>query len=291
MGLDTTRTANAIAICGTAFNALRVTRTGPLSHWKGLAYPSTAAGCTHATFLAMRGITGPPLVFEGNKGFMEAIAGRFELDWSQEDLERVTRTIVKQYNAEIHSQATLEGVLELRRDHDIRPEDVVRVEVETFDVAYHIIGGGEEGDKTIVRTKEEADHSLPYMVAVALLDGQVLPEQYALERIHRSDVQALLRKVVVRPIDAYSRQFPALMPCRIRITIGGGRVFEKEKQDYEGFHSRPMRWPTIVQKFDRLSAPFADADLRREIVAAVAELDRIRAREVTRMLARVGNPG
>ena len=291
LNLDTARTANAIAICGTAFNALRVTRTGPLSHWKGLAFPTTAASCTQATFLAMRGITGPPLVFEGNKGFMEAIAGRFELDWSGEDLERVTRTIVKQYNAEVHSQATLEGILELRRTHNIRPEEVERVEIETFDVAYNIIGGGEEGEKTVVRTKEEADHSLPYMVAVALLDGQVLPEQYAPDRIQRDDVQALLRKVVVRPTDAYSRQFPALMPCRIRVTIRGGWVFEKEKQDYEGFHSRPMRWPTVVRKFERLTTPFADSDLRREIVAAVEELEEIRVRELTWILASVRRPG
>src|SRR5512136_681355 len=91
LGLDDVRTANAIAICGTAFNALRVSRTGALSHWKGLAYPNTAFSCTHGTFLAMRGITGPIEVFEGNKGFMEAISGRFDIDWSQEDLERVTR--------------------------------------------------------------------------------------------------------------------------------------------------------------------------------------------------------
>jgi len=107
----------------------------------------------------------------------------------------------------------------------------------------------------------------------------------------RGDVQALLRNVVVRPTDVYSRQFPALMPCRIRITIRGGRVVEKEKRDYEGFHTRPMRWPTIVQKFDRLSAQFADSDLRREIVAAVGELDGIRVRELTRILARVRHPG
>ncbi|MDC4227649.1 MAG: MmgE/PrpD family protein [Candidatus Manganitrophus sp.] len=88
LGLDPTRTAHAVAISGTAFNALRVTRTGLLSHWKGLAYPNTAFGATHAAFLAMRGITGPLEVFEGNKGFMESIAGRFEIDWS----ERRSRT-------------------------------------------------------------------------------------------------------------------------------------------------------------------------------------------------------
>ena len=89
LGLDARRTANAIAIAGTSLNALRVTRTGELSHWKGLAYPATAFAATHAAFLAMRGVTGPREVFEGNKGFIEAIAGPFEIDWRHEDLESV----------------------------------------------------------------------------------------------------------------------------------------------------------------------------------------------------------
>src|SRR5512136_1000401 len=110
LGLDEVRTANAIAICGTAFNALRVSRTGALSHWKGLAYPNTAFSCTHGTFLAMRGITGPLEVFEGNKGFMGAIAGDFTINWLEEGLERVTLTSLKRYNAEIHSQSVLEGI-------------------------------------------------------------------------------------------------------------------------------------------------------------------------------------
>ncbi|HEX5083047.1 MAG TPA: MmgE/PrpD family protein, partial [Blastocatellia bacterium] len=199
LGLDEVRTANAIAICGTAFNALRVTRTGALSHWKGLAYPNMAFGCVYATFLAMRGVTGPLEVFEGNKGFMDAISGRFEIDWSREDLERVTRTIVKKYNAEIHSQSAIEGVLELKEEHGFIAAEVTSVEIETFDVAYNIIGGGVEGDKRVVRTKEEADHSLPYIIAVAILDDQVMPEQYGPKRIGRPDVQSLLRKIRVRP--------------------------------------------------------------------------------------------
>lgn len=287
LGLNQTRTANAIAISGTAFNALRVTRTGPLSHWKGLAAPNTAQSATHAAYLAMRGITGPPLVFEGNKGFMETIAGRFEIDWPREDLERVTRTILKKYNAEVHSQSTLEGVLELRREHRLQPKEVVQIEIDTFDVAYHIIGGGEEGEKTIVRTKEEADHSLPYMVAVALLDGQVMPEQYRPERIQGQDVQTLLRKVVVRPEESYSRQFPGQMPCRIRITLRDGRTVVKEKEDYEGFHTRPMRWETVVEKFERLSAPHAESALRREIADAVNNLESIEVSDLTRLLANV----
>ncbi|MDR7550607.1 MAG: MmgE/PrpD family protein [Armatimonadota bacterium] len=286
LGMDEQKTANAIAICGTAFNALRVTRTGALSHWKGLAYPNTAFACTHATFLAWRGITGPPEVFEGHKGFMDAIAGRFEIDWAREDLERVRRTVLKKYNAEIHAQSALEAVLHLRRAHGLRGEDVAHIEVETFDVAYHIIGGGEEGDKTVVRTKEEADHSLPYMVAVALLDGQVMPEQYRPERIQRDDVQALLRRVVVRPVDAYSREFPERMPCRVTVALRDGRTLVEEKTDYEGFHTRRMRWETVAEKFDRQSAR-ADAGLRREIADAVRALEGIWVADLMRLLARV----
>src|SRR5262245_38117814 len=240
LALDEGKTANAIAICGTAFNALRVTRTGALSHWKGLAYPNTAFGCVYATFLAMRGVTGPPEVFEGNKGFMDAISGRFEIDWEREDLERVTRTIVKKYNAEIHSQSAIEGVLELKAEYGFIAAEVASVDIETFDVAYHIIGGGAEGDKRMVRTKEEADHSLPYIIAVAILDDQVMPEQYAPDRIERPDVQSLLRKIRVRPSTEYSQRFPGEMPCRITIALNDGRILTKEKRDYEGFLNRPM---------------------------------------------------
>ena len=169
LGLDAQRTAHALAISGTAFNALRVTRTGALSNWKGLAYANTAFGCTHATFLARHGITGPLEVFEGNKGFMDAIAGRFEIDWTREDLERVMHTIIKKYNAEIHSQSAIDAAIELRRRLGLTGSEIEHVDIEIFDMAYRIIGGGEEGDKGIVCSKEEADHSLPYLIAAALL--------------------------------------------------------------------------------------------------------------------------
>jgi 2-methylcitrate dehydratase len=289
LGLDVARTANAIAICGTAFNALRVTRTGALSHWKGLAYPNTAFGCVYATFLAMHGVTGPPEVFEGNKGFMETISGRFEIDWSREDLERVTRTIVKKYNAEIHSQSAIEAVLELKEEHGFIAAEVARVEIETFDVAYHIIGGGAEGDKRVVRTKEDADHSLPYIVAVAILDDQVMPEQYQPERIERPDVQSLLRRIRVRSSTDYSRRFPDEMPCRVTVSLNDGRVLTKEKRDYEGFHSRPMSWEAVARKFERLSAPYVDPELRREIIDTVANLEAVQVGDLTRLLGEVQN--
>lgn len=287
LGLDAERTASAIAISGTAFNALRVARTGRLSHWKGLAYPNTAFGGTHAAFLAMRGITGPDEVFEGNKGFMDTIAGKFSIDWLHEDLERVTRTVLKKYDAEVHSQSAIEGVLELRREHRLRPEDIDSIEVEIFDVAYKIIGGGEEGRKTEVRTKEEADHSLPYIVSVALLDGTVMPPQYATARILRDDVQRLHRKVVVRLSKEYSDRFPAEMPCRIRVHLTDGRVLEKEKRSYEGFITRPMTWSTVESKFRALAEPFVNEALRNRLIAVIRKLEDLQATDLLKLLVKI----
>lgn len=290
MGLDQSKTAHAIAISGTAFNALRVTRTGALSHWKGLAYPNTAFGGTHAALLAKHGITGPPEVFEGNKGFMDSIAGRFSIDWEKEDLERVTRTIIKKYNAEIHSQSAIEGLLELQQEHGFSAAEIQRIHIAIFDVAYHIIGGGEEGTKTIVQTKEQADHSLPYMVAAALLDGNVLPAQYLPERIQRADVQDLLKKVTVEPEDFLSQRFPEEVPCRLTVLLNDGQELSKEKQDYEGFTTRPLKWEAITQKFHRLCPPYVDTSLREAITQAVDNLETIRVSELTKLLAQVTAP-
>ena len=286
LGLDQDATANAIAISGTAFNALRVTRTGALSNWKGLAYPNTDFGATHAAFLAMRGITGPREVFEGNKGFMDAISGPFEMDWSKEDLERITRTVVKKYNAELHSQSTIEGILELKHKHGFQGADVKHIDIGIFDVAYNIIGGGEEGEKATVRTKEEADHSLPYIVAAAILDDQVMPPQYSPDRIARPDIQALLRKFSIRPIEELSRRFPAEMPSRIEVLLNDGRVLSIEKRDYEGFLTHPMDWNGIVRKFEELSQP-VKPELQGRIEDAVAHTQDLRVSELTSLLEKV----
>lgn len=290
LGLDAAATANAIAVAGTAFNALRVTRTGALSNWKGLAYPNTAFGAVHAAFLARAGITGPAEVFEGNKGFMDAIAGPFSIDWAAEDLEAVTRTSVKRYNAEFHSQAVLEAVLELRREAALDPARVERIELDVFQVAFDIIGGGEEGDKRLVRTKEEADHSLPYLAAVALLDGDVLPAQYAPERIARPDVQDLLRRVVVRPDPALSAAFPARHACRVRVVLRDGRVLAREKTDYLGFLTRPAAWADVEDKFRRLAAPVAGDAAAGRIVEAVRNLEHIRVGSLCSLLELAGRP-
>lgn len=286
LGLDRKGISNAAAIAGTGQNALRVTRTGELSNWKGLAYPNTAMGAVHAALLASYGITGPREVFEGNKGFMDSIAGSFEIDWAKEDLERVTDTIIKKYNAEIHSQSSIEGLLEIRDKENISPEDIKQIRLYTFDVAYNIIGGGEEGDKKTIRYKEEADHSLPYMLAAAYLDGQVMPDQYEADRITSDDIQNLLQKVDVEEVEEYSERFPEEMACRIEVETNDGKVLKVEKRDYQGFKTNPASWDVLMDKYNGLTKNI-DRDLADQIASTIRNIENVNIVELTKLLEQI----
>lgn len=287
LGLPADQIANALAIAGTANVALRVTRTGNLSHWKGLAYPHVSKEGTWAALLASRGITGPEEVFEGNKGFKESVSGPFEIDWSKEDLESVKRTIIKKHNAEIHSQSALDAAQEIRAQEGFNVDNIEKIHLTTFDVAYSIIGGGEEGDKQLIRTKEEADHSLPWMLAVVLLDGQLNPEQYEPSRIVADDVQTLMKKIEITPSDEFSDRFPDHMPADLEVTLNDGSVFKASQDSYLGFHDNPLDWDNARKKFDALVTPFTGEELREEIATIIHELDSRQVSELTEALAKV----
>ncbi len=80
------------------------------------------------------------------------------------------------------------------------------------------------------------------------------------------------------------------MPCSIILTLRDGRVLKKEKKDYEGFQTHPVGWETVHEKFDKLSSPYADPSLRREIGEAVPRLEEIQIADLMRMLAKVRVP-
>ena len=123
---------------------------------------------------------------------------------------------------------------------------------------------------------------------MALLDGQVLPEQFAPERIVARDVQALLRRVEVRPAADLTARFPTEHACRVRLHLAGGTILAAEKSDYEGFITRPMSWERAREKFERLVAGRVEPRLAAELAETVRALDELETRDLTMVLARAG---
>jgi 2-methylcitrate dehydratase len=111
------------------------------------------------------------------------------------------------------------------------------------------------------------------LVAVALLDNQVMPEQYNPERIAEKNVQKLLKRVYIKPVKEFSDRFPAFMDSRITLTLRNGEKLIRHKFDYEGYATRPMKWETAAHKFRRLSNPFLSESRKEETIQAVNSLE------------------
>jgi 2-methylcitrate dehydratase len=286
LGLDEAKTAAAVGVCGD-FIPLLVARTTPISQWKGLSSSQLALGCVHGVFLASNGVTGPRYVIEGTHGLAQVVGVPIDIDWDNEKLDCFDKLALKSYNTAVPGQSSIFCILELRKAHAIDPSQVDGIEDLVFQEAYDFMGGGSFGPKTDVHTKEDADHSLPYLLAVALLDGDVQPAQLEPSRIDAPDAQDLLRKVTVRPDDRFSARYPGEVPSRVTVKLKDGESYSHQVKSYPGFPTQPFTWDEIAAKFDELVAGRADVGLATEIKAAVRSLETIEVKDLMKLLGEV----
>jgi 2-methylcitrate dehydratase len=272
LDLDHEELQNAIGIAGTAHNALRVTRTGGINEWKGLASGNAARNAVYACLLARNGVEGPVDLFEGQKGWKDTISGEFDVDLNP-SCERVFDTMTKRYVAETYAQSAVEGVIELAEEHEIDPDDVASIHLDTFAGAKLIIGGG-EGSRYEVETKSQADHSLPYMLAVALIDRELTNDAYEPERITSEDVQTLLRTVTVEEDSEFTERFEdGEMPARVEIAVDDETTYSVEKSSFRGHPTDPMDWEDVEAKFHNMARQRYDDTLRYGFVDTVRTLE------------------
>src|SRR5205085_11384553 len=213
---------HAVGIAGVCNVALRQTRAGELSMWKGCAFANAARNGVFAALLAAEGMTGPAPIFEGELGFMKLLTGPFELASLGGDDRpfMITATYIKFWPAEYHSQSAIDAALQLRPEvGDVR--QVKSIDIDTFNAAVDIIG--KDPEKWRPRTRETADHSLPYCTAVALADGDVTEAQFEPQRFRDPALLELVAKVRVHRDAELNARYPAGIPNRVTVTLADGR--------------------------------------------------------------------
>ncbi len=290
LGLSEQQIGHAMAMAAVSDASFAVVRAKPLSQWKGLASAQAALGAMNTLFLARRGVEGPLQVIEGPLGIDHLLGMKIDIEWDKQGYEGVTESTIKKYNSMIHTQSAVHCMVEFTRQKKLDPNRIVSIEGEVFQLAFDFAGGGLYGVDKVIRTKEQADHSLPYLLSVALIDGEVTPAQFQPDRIVKPDVQALLKKVSIRPNDEFTAQYPRKMPAKITIGLQDGTVIEHQVQDYPGLASHPFTWEESVKKFDTLAAGRVDAGLSREIKDAVLSLESIQVRDLVNLLSYARTP-
>ncbi|TMQ29411.1 MAG: MmgE/PrpD family protein, partial [Planctomycetota bacterium] len=227
LGLDATKTTHAIGMAGVANVALRQTRAGELSMWKGCAFANAARNGVFAALLAAEGLTGPAPIFEGELGIMKLLTGPFTVPvlGGRGTPFMISQTYIKFWPAEYHSQSAIEAALQLRPEvNDIR--NVAAIDIHTFDAAVDIIG--KDPEKWRPRTRETADHSLPYCAAVALADGDITRAQFDPQRFTDPALLDLVARTKVHRDPLLSKRYPQGIPSRLTVTLRNGRQLVRE---------------------------------------------------------------
>lgn len=288
MKLDVTKLTHTVGLAGVCNVALRQTRSGELSMWKGCAFANAARNGVFAATLAADGMTGPAPIFEGDLGFFKLVAREafdpapFGAEFGNTDGFMINKTYIKFWPAEYHSQSAIDAALQLRAELNGDVSQVKEIEIATFEASYNIIGKYPEA--WAPKTRETADHSLPYCTAAALHDGDVYLETFDEARFTNPELIAFTGKVKVRHDTALDARYPKGIPNRITVTLNDGTQLVREVEFPRGHAGNPMTDSEVEAKFRRVAEPRygkakADAILARcwdfENLTSVTDLIRL----------------
>lgn len=247
--------------------ALYQTRRGEVSGWKGCAAANASRNAVFAAYLARDGFTGPTAVFEGESGLWD-IVGRF--DW-QVSRGWITRTHMKCFPLCYHGQSAVWAAFDLRQRLRIR--DIRDIQVDSYPAAIRLMAN--DATRWAPTTHETADHSLPYVIAVALLDGEITSRSFAAARLSDPAVAALMRVVKVNESPDIAAQYPESAPCRLRITTAAGDVVVAECRYPKGHARNPMSDTELEAKFKDLFGRYGNDERRGAALAGLWDLDKL----------------
>ena len=255
MGLNKEQLANALALAAVPNAAMVQARIGRLSMWKGCTAANAARNGVFAALLARRGMTGPDEAFEGPRGYKKQLGTVMELPaFAGNGTEfTILSSKIKCFPCMYEPQCAITPALELHKVLIGKLDQIDKIEVETYEFA--VQAAADTRDKWSPANRETADHSIPYVVAVALARGTVWLDDFEEVRIREPAILALMQKIEVRATEELTRAWPAAYPFRITVTTKSGEKHIQEVRHAKGHPKNPISDQEIEAKFRKLAEP------------------------------------
>ena len=283
LGLDQEQMANALALAIVSNINLREIRVGGLSMWKGGAAGNAGRNGVFAAILAQRGMTAPGAAFEGRQGLFNLLGGRFEFPafGGSGRTFKVEDAKFKYYPTDYEGQCAVGPAIELHHLIDGKVDGIKKLVVHTYAHAVEVTA--DSRDKWNPTTRETADHSLPYVLAVALSRGDIWLDDFTDERIRDPALHALMQKIEVHEAQDYTRAYPEANGFRLELTMRSGERLVKEILHAKGHPRNPMTDSEVEAKFRRLAEPVMGSRRVGRALDRLWKLDEIEdLREVTK---------
>ncbi len=287
LNLNVDQMVQAIGISASRTFTPGAVTAGKLTNMKNTVDAWATRMGVESALLARRGFSGPEHMIDGKEGLYHVFGhvhykgqpARFDsakltdgLPRAKADHYKIIDCGMKSFPIEALSHAPLTAMLKIVHEHKVKPDDVTEIHVEVISRAADILGDPAKYRPT---TKETADHSLPYCLAVGLLDGMVTPLQFKQQRIDDPKLPAVMDKIKVIPNEEFDRLFPASQPSRITIVTKDGRKLSARVDVPKGDPRDPMTAEEIGVKFNALGREVVGEQRCNEIGQTVMGLDEL----------------
>ncbi len=254
MGLNSEKMTQAVNLALNSHIAMRQVRAGELSMWKGCSFANAGRNGVFSALLAREGMTGPSPIFEGEMGFFKQVSGPFQINTEEfggrKGSFKIGETYLKYFPAEIHSQTAIWAAIEARKEiEDLN--NIVSVEIASHEAGYTILG--KDPEKWAPATKETADHSLPYIVGIALLEGKIDNSSYTPKKFKDPKIVDFLKKLTVVEDKDLTAMYPEAIANRVTVKLSSGRVISKQVNYHKGHPKNPMSDQDVEKKFRTLT--------------------------------------
>ncbi len=285
LGLSVEQMVQAIGISASRTFTPGAVTAGKLTNMKNTVDPWATRMGVESALLAKRGFSGPEHMFDGKEG-LYAVFGHVQykgnaatfdtaimvngLPKGPGDHYRILDCGMKSFPIEALSHAPLTAMMKCVKDNQIKPGDVAEIKVEVIARAADILG---DPHKYRPDSKETADHSLPYCMAVGLVDGMVTPLQFKEERVLDKSLIPVMDKVKVVANDEFEALFPKFQPSRVTITTTGGKSFATRVDVPKGDPRDPMTADEISVKFHALGDGVIGKSACEKLKAAILGME------------------
>jgi 2-methylcitrate dehydratase len=266
---------HAIGIAASHHATLGAVTAGKLTMMKNTVDPMATQAGVFAALLAEKGYTGPEHVIDGKEGLVHCFGPEWKLNILTDGLGqswRITTCGMKAFPTEALTHAPISAVLDIVRSNDLKPADVAEVHIRSLRKAADILADPSKYDP---RSKETADHSLPYVIAAAIVDRNVTPAQFTNAKITDPVIREQLHKVKVVADPEVEKLVPALQRVIVRVTTTDGRTFDKQLDYPKGDPRNPLSDAEIEAKFDALAEPVLTKAGRAAVKDAVWNLEKL----------------
>ena len=275
-GLTEDQGVAACGISGSSHFTLGGVVAGHLTNMKNTADPMATEAGVRAAMLASTGYSGPVELFEGKEGVFEVLSN---VSWDPSKMLDglgetflITECGYKAFPTEALTHQPITAVMEAMTENSIDAHAISEILVETTTRGADILS---DPSKYEPRTKETADHSLPYCIAVAATKGNVLPSDFEEEALTDPFVWEMLGKIKVVANAEIDALFPGVKRAIVTITTNDGATFTKQADHAKGRAESPLSDAELIDKFRANASHVMSEEAMDKIVDTTFKLDEV----------------